>query len=113
MANEIFENMGFEYQDFVSWRAMISCFLHNGLRRHVVGTFINRIEFGVRPDEFCFADVIQVCANADDTYIWEILFGFVIKSGYFESGVCVGCAPIDLFARGFGVLDTYSKIGVR
>ncbi|KAJ9550445.1 hypothetical protein OSB04_014490 [Centaurea solstitialis] len=43
-------------------------------------------------------------------WIGEVIFGFVIKSGYFELDVCVGCALIDLFAKGFRDLVSAKKV---
>ena len=41
---------------------------------------------------------------------WENAFWFCIKSGYFESDVCVGCSLIDMFAKGRGDLISAYKM---
>lgn len=98
-AESIFESMG-EERDLVSWSAMISCFAHNGMELQAVSLFIDMLRFGEYPNQFCFSAVIQACSNTDNACIGMIIFGFVIKTGYFESDLCVGCALIDLFAKG-------------
>ncbi|KAA8540022.1 hypothetical protein F0562_026714 [Nyssa sinensis] len=108
-ANSIFDTMG-ESRDLVSWSSMISCFAHNGMESQAISTFFKMLEFGEYPNQFCFAAVIQACSNADNAWIGELIFGFVIKTGYFESDVCVGCALIDMFAKGSCNLDSAKKV---
>ncbi|XAR52232.1 hypothetical protein NMG60_11020181 [Bertholletia excelsa] len=108
-ANSIFQTMG-ERRDLVSWSAMISCFAHNGMGSKSISTFIDMIEFGEYPNQFCFVAVIQACSSPENAWIGEIIFGFVIKTGFFESDVCVGCALMDFFARGTGDLGSAKKV---
>ena len=79
-----------ERRDLVSWSAMISCFAHSGMESRAVSTFIDMLEFGECPNQFCFAAVIQACSNSENARTGMVVFGFVIKIGYFESDVCVG-----------------------
>ncbi|XAR52231.1 hypothetical protein NMG60_11020180 [Bertholletia excelsa] len=108
-ANSIFQTMG-KLRDLVSWSAMISCFAHNGMGSKAISTFIDMIEFGEYPNQFCFAAVIQACSSPENAWVGEIIFGFVVKTGFFESDVCVGCALMDLFARGTGDLGSAKKV---
>ncbi|GFS32177.1 tetratricopeptide repeat (TPR)-like superfamily protein [Actinidia rufa] len=108
-ANDIFQDMG-ERRDLVSWSAMISCFAHSGMESRAVSTFIDMLEFGECPNQFCFAAVIQACSNSENARTGMVVFGFVIKTGYFESDVCVGCALVDLFAKGMGDLNSAHKV---
>ncbi|KAK2977455.1 hypothetical protein RJ640_028616 [Escallonia rubra] len=108
-AESIFEDMG-EKKDLVSWSAMISCFAHNGMELQSIATFADMLRFGVCPNEFCFAAVIQACCRPDYARIGLVIFGFVMKTGYFESDLCVGCALIDLFAKGRGDLGSAKKV---
>ena len=39
-----------------------------------------------------------------------MMLRFVIKTGYFESDVCVGCALTDLFTKCFGDLESAKKV---
>lgn len=115
-AEEIFEDMGLENRDVVSWSAMISGFSNNGLRNRAIYMLMNMMECGISPNEFCFAAVIQACADMENAYIGKIIFGILIKSGYFGS-VFVGCALIDFFVKGFRDLDSarevFNKMPVR
>ena len=39
-----------------------------------------------------------------------MIFGFVLKSGYFEFDVCVGCVLIYMFVKGGGDVDLACKV---
>ncbi|KAH0731488.1 hypothetical protein KY289_002676 [Solanum tuberosum] len=108
-AEKIFESMG-EKRDLVSWSAMISCYAHCGMELESVFTFFDMVEFGEYPNQFCFSAVIQACCSAELGWVGLAIFGFVIKTGYFESDICVGCALIDLFAKGFSDLRSAKKV---
>ncbi|KAF7148937.1 hypothetical protein RHSIM_Rhsim03G0201700 [Rhododendron simsii] len=108
-ANTIFENMG-ERRDVVSWSAMISCFSHNDMESKAISTFVKMLEFGEYPNQFGFAAVIRACSNAENAWIGDVIFGSVIKTGYFESDVCIGCALIEMFAKGSGDFDSAKKV---
>ncbi|XP_010276946.1 PREDICTED: pentatricopeptide repeat-containing protein At3g49170, chloroplastic [Nelumbo nucifera] len=108
-AEAIFEGMGGN-RDLVSWSAMISCFAQNKQEREAIATFYEMLESGHHPNQFCFSSVIQACSNAENAWIGRVIFGFLIKTGYFESDVCVGCALIDMFTKGSGDLVSARKI---
>ncbi|KAK6135197.1 hypothetical protein DH2020_031042 [Rehmannia glutinosa] len=108
-AEEIFSSMD-ETRDLVSWSAMISCYAHNGLNLEAVLIFFEMVEFGEWPNEFCFSAAIRACSNREYARIGLVIFGFLMKTGYFESDVCVGCALIDLFVKGFGDLELALKV---
>ncbi|KAL5999019.1 hypothetical protein ACLOJK_009969 [Asimina triloba] len=97
-ARGIFESMGAK-RDLVSWSAMISCFAHNNRESEAISLFFAMLESGLFPNQFCFSSVIQACSNMDYAWIGRVIFGSVLKTGFFESDVCVGCALIDMFAR--------------
>ncbi|KAK9066673.1 hypothetical protein SSX86_013996 [Deinandra increscens subsp. villosa] len=109
-AKTIFDSMG-HLRDLVSWSAIISCFAHNGMESQALLTFVEMLMHGGEfPNQFCFSAAIQACCNRDNAPTGEAIFGFVIKTGYFESDVCVGCALIDLFAKGFHDLESARKV---
>ncbi|KAL0299667.1 UNVERIFIED_CONTAM: Pentatricopeptide repeat-containing protein, chloroplastic [Sesamum radiatum] len=108
-AEEIFSSMG-EMRDLVSWSAMISCYAHNGLNFEAIFLFCDMLEFGEWPNEFCFSAAIRACSNREYARIGLVIFGFLMKTGYFDSDVCVGCALIDLFVKGFGDLESAKKV---
>ncbi|PON72117.1 DYW domain containing protein [Parasponia andersonii] len=111
-ANEIFESMG-NKRNLVSWAAIVSCFANNDMEYEAILAFVDMVENGFYPNEYCFAAVIRACSNMEDISIGETIFGSVIKSGYIESDVCVGCALIDMFAKGGGDLVNAYKIFVK
>ncbi|KAL8049490.1 hypothetical protein ABFX02_06G023100 [Erythranthe guttata] len=108
-AEEIFSSMG-GARDMVSWSAMISCYAHNGLNLDAVLVFVGMLESGEHPNEFCFSAAIRACSNRENARIGLEIFGFLLKTGYFGSDVCVGCAMIDLFVKGFGDLELAKKM---
>lgn len=108
-AKGIFDEMGTR-RDLVSWSAMISCYAHCNMELEAVSTFFRMVEFGEYPNQFCFSAAIKACCNATYAWIGLVIFGFVIKTGYFDSDVCVGCALIDLFTKGFGDLESAKKL---
>lgn len=57
---------------------------------------------GLYPNEYCFTALIRSCSNSKFFEIGLALFGFVLKTGYFNSHVCVGCELIDMFVKGGG-----------
>ncbi|PWA65720.1 tetratricopeptide repeat (TPR)-like superfamily protein [Artemisia annua] len=112
-AKTIFESMEDEVKDLVTWSAMISCFSHNGMESQALATFVEMLKHGECPNQYCFSAAIQACCSKEYARVGGTVFGFVIKTGYFESDVCVGCALIDLFTKGFGDLESAKKVFER
>ncbi|CAA0824672.1 Pentatricopeptide repeat-containing protein -chloroplastic [Striga hermonthica] len=108
-AEEIFSSMG-RLRDLVSWSAMISCYAHGKLNSQAIAMFLEMVELGERPNEFCFSAAIRACSNRKFAAVGLVIFGFLMKTGHFGSDVCVGCALIDLFAKGFGDLDSARRV---
>lgn len=99
-----------EMRDLVSWSAMISCYAHNGFNLEAILVFVEMLEFGEWPNEFCFSAAIRACSNREYARVGLVIYGFLLKTGYFESDVCVGCAMVDLFVKGFGDLELTKKV---
>lgn len=89
---------------------MVSCFANNDMEFEAILTFLDMLEIGFYPNEYCFAAAIRACSNADNVSIGETIFGFAIKSGYFETDICVGCALIDMFVKGGGDVGSAYKV---
>ncbi|KAJ9679775.1 hypothetical protein PVL29_021630 [Vitis rotundifolia] len=104
-ARLIFEGMG-NKRDLVSWSAMVSCFANNSMELQAIWTFLDMLELGFYPNEYCFAAVIRACSNANYAWVGERIYGFVVKTGYLEADVCVGCELIDMFVKGSGDLGS-------
>ncbi|XP_061351207.1 pentatricopeptide repeat-containing protein At3g49170, chloroplastic [Gastrolobium bilobum] len=98
-ALSIFQNMG-NKRDLVSWSAMMSCFANNNMESEALVTFLDMLEDGFHPNEYCFTASFRSCSNAEYFSIGCVIFGFVLKTGYFDSDVCVGCSLIDMFVKG-------------
>ncbi|XP_042504221.1 pentatricopeptide repeat-containing protein At3g49170, chloroplastic [Macadamia integrifolia] len=109
-AKAIFDGMGSGGRDLISWSAMISCFSHNNQELQAIATFYEMLKSGHYPNQFCFAGVIQACSNAENVRTGLVIFGFVTKTGYLESDLCVGCALIDMFAKGSGDMVSARKV---
>lgn len=97
-------------RDLVSWSAMISCFANNNLEFDAIVMFLDMLENGLYPNEYCFTAAIRACSNSEYVSIGRVIFGFVMKSGYFDSHVCVGCALIDMFVKGSSDMDSARKV---
>ncbi|KAH8487589.1 hypothetical protein H0E87_026241 [Populus deltoides] len=108
-AHEIFESMG-NKRDLVSWSALISCYANNEKEFEAISAFFDMLECGFYPNEYCFTGVFRACSNKENISLGEIIFGFLLKTGYFESDVCVGCALIDMFVKGNGDLESAYKV---
>lgn len=102
--------MGNNKRDLVSWSALISCYANNEMEFKAINTFLDMLERGFYPNEYCYTAVIRACSNEENFSVGEIIFGSVIKTGYLQSDVCVGCALIDMFAKGIVDLDSAYKV---
>ncbi|KAK7327300.1 hypothetical protein VNO80_31541 [Phaseolus coccineus] len=100
-ALSIFQGMG-DKRDLVSWSALISCFANNTMDSQALLTFLRMLQFGIYPNEYCFTASIRSSSNAQYFSVGLVIFGFLLKTGYFDSHVSVGCALIDMFAKGTG-----------
>ena len=92
---------------------MVSCFANNDMETEAIVTFLDMLENGFCPSEYCFSVLIRACSNVENVPIGKMVFGFVIKSGYFESDVCVGWALIEMFVKGSGDVDLAYKVFER
>ncbi|XP_023552030.1 pentatricopeptide repeat-containing protein At3g49170, chloroplastic [Cucurbita pepo subsp. pepo] len=102
-AKSIFERMG-NSRDLISWSAMVSCFANNKMGFEALHTFLDMIQNGYYPNEYCFSAAIRACSTVEFASVGDSIFGYVIKTGYFASDVCVGCGLIDMFVKGRGDL---------
>ncbi|KAI4319987.1 hypothetical protein MLD38_033516 [Melastoma candidum] len=108
-AAEVFEDMG-DMRDLVSWSSMISCFANNGMESRAILTFVEMLEHEFEPNEYCFTAVLRACSVAKYSCLGEAVLGFLTKCGYFDAHICVGCALIDMFAKGKGDLELAYKV---
>ncbi|OMO88420.1 hypothetical protein CCACVL1_08400 [Corchorus capsularis] len=108
-AHEIFERME-NKRDLVSWSAMISCFANNNMEVEAILTFLDMLENGFYPNEYCFTAVVRACSKAEFFTAGKTVLGFLVKSGYLESDTNVGCSLIDMFVKGNRDLESAFKV---
>lgn len=89
---------------------MISSYVNRGKQVDAIHMFVEMLELGFCPNEYCFSAVIRACSNTENVAIGHIIYGFLLKCGYFDSDVCVGCALIDMFVKGSGDLESAYKV---
>ncbi|KAI3895329.1 hypothetical protein MKX03_035830 [Papaver bracteatum] len=69
------------------------------------------------PNEFCFSEVIRACSKPGFGWIGEVIHGFVLKTGYLDADLCVGCALIDMYVKSkadfFSARRVFYEIPVR
>ncbi|EFH53913.1 hypothetical protein ARALYDRAFT_323502 [Arabidopsis lyrata subsp. lyrata] len=119
-AKDVFETMGrFGKRDVVSWSAMMACFGNNGREFDAIKLFVEFLEMGLVPNDYCYTAVIRACSNSDFVGVGRVILGFLMKTGHFESDVCVGCSLIDMFVKGensfenaYKVFDKMSELNV-
>ena len=102
-AFSIFKSMENSKRDVVSYSSIISCFANNQNPLKAVQIFGQLLlQDGVYPNEYCFTAVIRACLKGGFFKTGLCLFAFVLKTGYFDSHVCVGCELIDMFVKSGG-----------
>ncbi|KAK7317268.1 hypothetical protein RJT34_01345 [Clitoria ternatea] len=109
-ALSIFRNMDRHKRDLVSWTSIISCFANNAMESQALSMFHRMLCSGLHPNQYCFTASIRACSNAPRYFpIGRVIFGLVLKTGYFDSNVRVGCELIDMFAMG-GDLESARRV---
>ncbi|KAL9294381.1 Pentatricopeptide repeat-containing protein chloroplastic [Arabidopsis thaliana] len=119
-AEDVFETMRrFGKRDVVSWSAMMACYGNNGRELDAIKVFVEFLELGLVPNDYCYTAVIRACSNSDFVGVGRVTLGFLMKTGHFESDVCVGCSLIDMFVKGensfenaYKVFDKMSELNV-
>ncbi|CAF2085018.1 unnamed protein product [Brassica napus] len=110
-AEDVFETMGrIGKRDNVSWSAMMACYGNNGKELDAIKLFVGFLELGLVPNDYCYTAVIRACSNPENVAVGRVILGFLMKTGYFESDVCVGCSLIDMFVKGENNLENAYKV---
>lgn len=94
-AVRVFEKMS--QRDVVSWNAMASGFLHNGLYVDTLELF-RKMQASVQLSSFTFVSVLPACGRLRALKQGRELHGCVIKSG-FESHAFVRGALLDMYSK--------------
>ncbi|KAG2329560.1 hypothetical protein Bca52824_000740 [Brassica carinata] len=110
-AEDVFETMGrFRKRDVVSWSAMMACYGNNGKEVDAIKLFVGFLGLGLVPNDYCYTAVVRACSNPENVAVGRVILGFLMKTGYFESDVCVGCSLIDMFVKGENSLENAYKV---
>lgn len=102
--------MGSDKRDLVSWSAMISCYANNKKELEAIALFLDMLQEGFSPNEYCYTAVIRACSTPKTARVGDSIFGFLTKDGYFDSDVRIGCALIDMLVKGSGNLYSALKL---
>ncbi|KAG6486090.1 putative pentatricopeptide repeat-containing protein At2g01510 [Zingiber officinale] len=87
-------------KDTVSWTAMISGYVENGLFEEAVGLFCEMRRGGMSPDRATFSSILRAASSLALLSLGKQLHSNVIRCGYM----------IDVFA-GSAILDMYARCG--
>ncbi|KAK7283816.1 hypothetical protein RIF29_13562 [Crotalaria pallida] len=102
-ALSLFHSVDPALKDLVSFTSIISCLAINNLPLQALLTFLDMLHAALLPNEYCFTALLRACSHPMFFYPAGLaVFGFLLKTGYFDSHVCVGCALIDMFVKGAG-----------
>ncbi|XP_027065694.2 putative pentatricopeptide repeat-containing protein At3g23330 isoform X1 [Coffea arabica] len=85
-------------KDVVSWTALISGFVAEGLGQEGVELFCEMRREGIRPNEFTLATVLRACSMVSGLEFGKQLHAEVVKGEAFTD-VYVGSALVDLYAK--------------
>ncbi|KAB2634047.1 pentatricopeptide repeat-containing protein [Pyrus ussuriensis x Pyrus communis] len=97
-ANSIFENMGSE-RNLVSWSAMVSCFANNDMGYEAISTFLDMLEHGFYPNDYCFASVIRRWCYISVYKVGITIIMAAIAFVGLALGHYVGCCLVDMYSK--------------
>jgi pentatricopeptide repeat protein len=105
-ARKVFDEM--PERDVVSWTAMISAYLKQGLTDEALRLFYQMRLAGAQPNEFTFSSVLPACASMAALEHGKEIHTEIIRSGL-QSNVFVGCALVDMYMK-CGCMDLARKV---
>ncbi|XP_039124237.1 putative pentatricopeptide repeat-containing protein At2g01510 [Dioscorea cayenensis subsp. rotundata] len=89
----------------VSWTAMISGFIQNGLHEEALTLFCEMRRAGAIPDRATFSSILRASACLALLELGKQLHSYIIRCGYMSSVFC-GSAMLDLYAKCGCLADT-------
>ncbi|ESQ44886.1 hypothetical protein EUTSA_v10011046mg [Eutrema salsugineum] len=93
---KVFSSM--ENRNEVSWNAMISGFVSNGLYTEAYNSFLRMLEEGIRPNVSCFISVSKAIGQLEDAEKGRYITRIAEEMGV-QSNIHVGTALIDMLAK--------------
>ncbi|KAL8515523.1 hypothetical protein ACS0TY_014275 [Phlomoides rotata] len=95
-ASEIFHHM--PSKNLISWNAMISGFLLNGLPAQGLQQFSELLQSGLRPNHYTLSLVLSICASVSDLLHGKEVHAYILKLGYFFHTL-LGNALISFYSK--------------
>ncbi|KAJ7541471.1 hypothetical protein O6H91_10G061300 [Diphasiastrum complanatum] len=95
-AGEVFMKM--RERNVVSWTAMITGYVHQGLGKKALYLYEQMKQENVQPDDVTYVVLLNACASMAALEQGKQLHSDIIRSG-FESDIAVGNALVDMYAK--------------
>ncbi|KAL0381503.1 UNVERIFIED_CONTAM: Pentatricopeptide repeat-containing protein [Sesamum angustifolium] len=95
-ASKIF--CGMQSRNLISWNAMISGFLLNGLPANGLQQFFKMLLSGLRPNHYTLSLVLSICASTSDLQQGKQVHAYILKFGYFFHTL-LGNALVALYSK--------------
>ncbi|GMH20146.1 hypothetical protein Nepgr_021987 [Nepenthes gracilis] len=90
--------VGMVERNLISWTALLSGYVKNGLFGKAFRMFSEMLELGLSIDSSCLATVLDACSESKNCVLGLQLHGFLIKLGYL-SDAYISTAMLDFYAR--------------
>ncbi|XP_050383706.1 pentatricopeptide repeat-containing protein At2g33680-like [Argentina anserina] len=85
-------------RNLISWTAVLSMYVNNGHIDKALNVFLKVLDLGIHCDPSILCPVLDACSECRNLELGRQIHAFVTKLGY-DSGVHVGTALIDLYAK--------------
>ncbi|PIN11022.1 hypothetical protein CDL12_16392 [Handroanthus impetiginosus] len=95
--NKLFHHME-QSRNLISWNAMISGFLLNGLPTRGLQQFSELLLLGLRPNHYTLSLVLSICAAISDLQCGKQVHAYVLKFGY-SFNTLLGNALVALYSK--------------
>ncbi|KAL2246823.1 pentatricopeptide repeat-containing protein At3g49740 [Sesamum indicum] len=89
---------GMQSRNLISWNAMISGFLLNGMPANGLQQFFKMLLSGLRPNHYTLSLVLSICASTSDLQHGKQVHAYILKFGYFFHTL-LGNALVALYSK--------------
>ncbi|KDP32117.1 hypothetical protein JCGZ_12578 [Jatropha curcas] len=96
------------YRNLISWNAIISGFLSNGLPIQGLERFSELLMLEFRPNEYTLSIILSICAGISALRLGKQVHGYILSLG-FSSKASLSNALITMYAK-CGLIDWSSKV---